>query len=254
MLPMPFAALVFSCTPVIPGVGDVLPADGAEGVPANAAIVFEATVHDGSVTAMVVLTSAMGGFSGPAAIGAGDVFVFDPGSDLAPGNWVATITLDSPGGGGTKVVHFAAVSGTDAAAPVFAAGEIDFDVGSYFDPGPVEDCPDPPGVWAVASDWEDATDASPIAYAVRGLLLTQSQVTIGALPDQTLSLEVFAYDAAGNLGAHPVGLLDVKGVPGDEGGGCGCRIQHTGSRGAASSLVLAFLAVVAVVRLRRSSR
>lgn len=248
MLPMPLAALVFSCTPVIPGVGDVLPADGTAGVPANAAIVFEATVHDGSVTAMVVLTSAMGGFSGPAALGVGDVFVFDPGTDLEPGNWIATITLDSPGGGGTKVVHFVAVSGTDAAAPVFAADEIDFDVGSYFDPGPVEDCPDPPGVWAVASDWEDATDASPILYAVRGLLLTQSRVTIGAPPDQTLALEVFAYDAAGNVGAHPVGLLDVKGVPGDEGGGCSCRIQHEGSR---STGFLALLALLASVGLRQ---
>ena len=163
-----------------PGVGNVLPADGATGVPANAAIVFEATVRDETVTAMVVLTSAMGGFSGPATIGTGGVFVFDPGSDLAAGNWLATITLDSPGGGGTKVVHFVAVSATDGEAPVFAGDEIAFDVLDYFDPAPVEDCPDPPGVWAVASDWEDATDDSPIAYAVRGLLLTQSQVTIGA--------------------------------------------------------------------------
>lgn len=245
-------ALVLACPPVVPSVGRVQPENGETGVAANAAIVFESTVRDGSVTAMVVVTSAMGGFSGPAILGAGDVFVFDPGADLPVGNWTATISLMSGAGGFDKTIAFVVSEPADIAAPVLA-GDVAFDIGNYVDAPAFEDCPDPPGVYAVAADWPDATDTSSLLYAVRGILLGGSQVTIGAPAGETLGLEVFAYDIAGNLAALPVALLDVPGPPGDGGGGCGCRFApEAGAPGQGSSpWVLALAAVAIALRRRR---
>jgi len=246
-------ALLLACDPIVPSVGRTHPDNGATGVPANAAIVFESTVRDGSVTAMVVVTSGMGGASGPAVVGAGDVFVFDPGFDLAPGNWTAMISLSSAVGGFSKGIAFVVSgTGTDAVAPVLT-GEVAFDIGGYVDVGPIDDCPDPPGVYAVASDWDDATDASPVAYAVRGLLLAQSGVTIAAPASETLSLEVFAYDEAGNAGALPAAQLDVPGPPGDEGGGCSCRLGTPAPRGAGAGVALLALAAFALRRRARET-
>jgi hypothetical protein len=250
---MQLAAIVLACTPAIPGVGDVIPPSGANGVGSNVRVIFETTVRGPGVTTMVTMSSASGSFSGPGESGEGGVWTFDPAVPLAAGNWLATITVEGPGGTGTKSVTFSAVSSSDLEGPVFATGDVDFDVGAYVDAGPVDDCPDPPPVYAVATDWPDATDgASGILYAVNGILYGQSDAVLAAAPDAEYVLQVFAFDETGNATALPPATLNVPGPPGAGGGGCSCALgARAESRAPIAPLLLSLAALAALSRRRR---
>ena len=246
------AAIALACTPAIPGVGDVIPPSGSTGVGSNVRVVFETTVRGPDVTTMVTMSSASGSYSGPGVEGEGDVWTFDPGVPLAAGSWIARVTVDGPGGTGTKSVTFTAVAGSDLGAPVFAAGEVDFDVGAYVDPGPVDDCPDPPGVWAVSTDWPDATDgSSAILYAVNGVLYGQSDAVLAAPPDQAYVLEVFAFDESGNASALAPATLDVPGPPAGDEGGCSCALTREPGRPRGPIALAMLVALAALSRRRR---
>lgn len=227
------AAVVLACPPVVPSVLDVFPADGTTGLPANVAIAFETNIRDGSLATMVTVTSAMGGFSGAASIGDGDVWVFDPGSDLAAGTWLATIVVDDGASDPvSRSFDFTVGGAADTEPPDGTSFAPVLDIGEYVDAPPIDDCPDPPGVWAVSAEWDDVTDASPVIYAVRGLLRTESDATIAGPPDSTFSLEVFVLDAAGNASAFPAAMMELPSPPveGDPGSGCGCTLAGTRAR------------------------
>lgn len=252
------ALLVLACPPVIPTVEEVFPADGAAGLPANVVILFETNIRDGSLATIVDLTSEKGGFfSGEAALGDGGIHVFDPGADLEAGAWSATITVDD--GEATPVsrtASFTVGAPADTTPPEGASFPPALDVGDYVDPPQIDDCPDPPGVWAVAAQWDEATDASPVTYAVRGLLRAPSNAVIAGPPDTLFSLEVFAWDAAGNVTAYPPATLDLPSAPveGDPGVGCGCAIAAPDARSPrAAPFALAALAA-ATMLLRQPCR
>ena len=219
------------CPPGAPYVDQVFPVSGASGLPANTVVRVEPNIRDGSLFVMVTVTSGLGGYSGAAVVAEGDVYVFDPGVDLAPATWTARIVLDDGDVDPvTSSITFTTVTGTDTTAPEIPFAP-ELDVGDYFDAGPVPGCPDPPPVWIVSADWDDATDASPIIYATRGRLLENSTVTIGGTPDATFQFEVFAIDVAGNAGAAPIASVDLPGEPsaGDPGVGCSCSMPSRGA-------------------------
>ena len=244
------ASLIFLAgqAPPVPTIGVTLP-DTGDTAPPNVAVTFEVQ-QDENLTTLVLLTSAMGGYSGPAAQVEG-VWSFDPGASLAAGAWSATIDVSNEYGDTTKSFSFTVAGSDDVTAP-----EIPFapalELGEYRDLGPAcEECPDPGPYWQVHATWDATTDASPFVYVVKGVIGETAERFLAAPPAAPYTVHIAAIDAAGNTGLSPEATIDVPGEPeqGDPAPlGCGCSLAR---RAPAGRAWLAALVIAAVLVRRR---
>lgn len=249
------ATAAHAVCPVIQSTVDTLaPAPGATGVPVNADIAFGTSPAFASYDPIVVLTASSGGAPVPGALLSGPAgsWIFSPDAMLLSSRAYSVSITDAGGVGEPAATSFTTGTATDTTDPVIGGLPV-LTLDGYTDPVRTDDCQQP-GYWNVRVDWDDATDATPVIYAlevqivdlipqdfapapganqaarpqvVTTLALTSavSERVISVPGDSEVTVAIYAIDAAGRQGHSADGILETPPAPvSGGGGGCSCEI------------------------------
>lgn len=243
------AAPALAVCPTIQSTVDTLaPAAGVTGVPLNADIAFGTSPSFASYDPLVVLTSSSGGAAIPGALLSGPAgsWLFSPDVPLQPSRTYSVSVTDAAGEGAPASTSFTTGTGTDTTDPAIAGVPV-LTLDGYTDPVRTDECQQP-GYWNVHVDWEDASDASPVIYALdvrivdlipqdfaprarpataTAVALTSavSERVISVPGDSEVTVAVYAIDAAGRQGHSADGVFNTPPAPvNGGGGGCACEI------------------------------
>jgi len=261
------------CPTITPRVDALAPADGATGLPLNAALTFGLTPRFAGYAPSVTLTANSGGGVVPGALIAGpsESFLFLPDSPLSPTATYTIAIVDSSGAGTPLSTSFTTGTDTDVTDPVIATAPV-ITIVDYMNPVREDDCLQP-GYWVLNADWEDVVGETSVLYVLdanfedlipqeitasgsvpvahgESLVSTDSTRNFNAPDDSVVRVSIYAVDGAGRQGHSPEGTLETPSAP-DGGGknGCGCSLSST-SPSPVGSLVLALLGLVLLRRRR----
>lgn len=259
------------CPTITPRVDALAPADGATGLPLNAAVTFGLTPRFAGYAPSVTLVADSGGTAVPGALVAGpsESYLFLPDSPLDPGASYTIQVVDSSGAGTPFSSGFTTGTDTDTTDPVIATAPV-VSIVDYTDPVREDDCLQP-GYWVLNADWEDVVGETSVLYVLdanfedlipqeitaagspvphgEALVSSESERTFNAPDDSVVRVRVYAVDGAGRQGHSPEGVLETPSAPGGGGKtGCGCTL----SGNAPSPLGGLLVAVLVLLRRRRS--
>lgn len=256
------------CPTITPRVDALAPADGASGLPLNAAVSFGLTPRFAGYAPSVTLVATSGGAMIPGALVAGpsDSFLFLPDSPLAATATYQVQVVDSSGVGTPLTTTFTTGTESDVTDPVITAAPTISVVG-YTDPVRDDDCLQP-GYWVLQADWEDVESETSVLYVLdanfedlipqeitaagtqplphgESLVSATSERTFNAPDDSVVRVRIYAVDGAGRQGHSPEGVLETPSAPdgGGGGNGCGCRLSSGTAFSPLGALLLAALAL-----------
>ena len=261
------------CPTLTPSVDALAPADGATGLPTNAAVAFGVTPRFAGYAPSVSLTTVPGGAPVTGALYAGpaESFLFLPDAPLAVDQTYQVQVVDSSGTGTPITTVFTTGTGADLTNPAAPAPPT-LEIVGYTDPVREDDCL-LPGYWVVEADWEDVTGETSVLYVLdvqfedlipqemtagewsQALVSAESRRTFNAPEDTEVRVRVHVIDGAGRQENSPDGVITTPPAPGAGGAaGCACELRDTGdplrTRNVAGTLLAGVLLGLALGALR----